>query len=553
MTGIPVVEEPPDLFAIGQECFREYARQLAHHGIPLPRTLGLERGDGMLCYYKAEAGTIYLSVPAPDDPKTPIYMMFMGSILSAPDQESLERFLGLFVPRVVAHELGHAVRDQHGRFGTNLWEEEQIANQLAVALQNRQLTPDDRRFFQEFVDRAMVALVQRVGSIDKARGSYLDQLEAMVQAGEIGTSTMMSLEALAGLLDVRADELLPEQVSTGAQAGLALREETIDEFNERYMDNQLQYFYFQIGWLQIDLAARHTRYLPEFARDHLGVDPPLLPPLTASRPASTDTALACHEAYLRCSREDTVLARYFYKRYRAELIRLLQGTAMGPHGTASAFGRDSTFLLEAWETDRSDRLDHLSAVAPPELLHLFPGRMRRAPVPGPDPATHLPEETDRALWALTTQTEPQGPARETRDRLALVDRAQVFRTLPARVSLDLARAFIDLPLRAGEPLMWQGDRHLDVCIVSSGTLQWTALGEDGATRSGLIDAGGVVGEIAFLTEQPRTATVTAVGPARCFVIKAEDLRLLTNRHPSIMEHIAAALAERLAAMTTASS
>jgi len=547
--AVATIEEPPDLFELGQQAFAAYTAELAERGVPVSPDLELRRGEGVICYYQPDHNAIYLSMPSPSEPMYPIHMMVWASILSVSDQLELERFLRLFVQRIVAHELGHAARDHYGKYGSNLWEEEQIANQLAVALQNRRLTPEDHAFFLRFVDGAVAALVARVGTIDRVRASYTDQLEAMVQAGEFGTSTMMSLEALAGELDLPPSELLDKQVSTGAQRALSERQATIEHFNSAYMSDPVPYFYFQLGWLQIDLVARHTHYVEEFAAKHLGVQPALLPRAELGR-FDEDGVIACHQAYRACRGTDPCASRWFYKRYRAQLIALLEGADLKSVETAGAstplFRGDSSVLLEAWDEERSDRLDMLSGVAPPALAHLFPSTIGERTVDSLLAA--LPNAGDRSLARLVLDGADEPAAAHTLHRLRLIDRASVFRALPAAVVLDLAAMLIELPLAPDEPLMWQGDQHNDVFIVSEGELEWAVASEAG-TRTGRIGEGEVVGEIAFLTQQRRTASVRAVGHARVFVVKATDLRRLAHQHPSIMEHIAAALARRLAAMT----
>jgi CRP-like cAMP-binding protein len=60
-----------------------------------------------------------------------------------------------------------------------------------------------------------------------------------------------------------------------------------------------------------------------------------------------------------------------------------------------------------------------------------------------------------------------------------------------------------------------------------------------------IHPGEVIGEVTFLTGQQRSATVYALEPCECMILKATDLHVQCYEHPSILAKIAQALAERL--------
>ena len=52
--------------------------------------------------------------------------------------------------------------------------------------------------------------------------------------------------------------------------------------------------------------------------------------------------------------------------------------------------------------------------------------------------------------------------------------------------------------------------------------------------------------MAWFTREARTATVRALTPAECFVLKDYDLRLLAFKHPCMLMQMAGVVAQRLA-------
>ena len=91
-----------------------------------------------------------------------------------------------------------------------------------------------------------------------------------------------------------------------------------------------------------------------------------------------------------------------------------------------------------------------------------------------------------------------------------------------------------------------GDANDDVFILVDGELEVGTLRAGQFKRFDVIRSGEVFGEMAFFTREPRNATVRAVRPAECLVLKGSDLRLLAFDHPSILMQMAGVLARRLA-------
>lgn len=98
------------------------------------------------------------------------------------------------------------------------------------------------------------------------------------------------------------------------------------------------------------------------------------------------------------------------------------------------------------------------------------------------------------------------------------------------------RFIASLPRReygSGAPVFHEGDPGTELMLVVRGRVQLTrrtAAGEDLAL--GLVGVGGVIGELAALTDAPRTATARAVGDVRVAVLERRALlEAMATRDP----------------------
>ena len=85
----------------------------------------------------------------------------------------------------------------------------------------------------------------------------------------------------------------------------------------------------------------------------------------------------------------------------------------------------------------------------------------------------------------------------------------VFADIPAHDLAALAANLEPLRAAAGEILMRQGERATSFSIVTSGRVEIRHAGPDGQVAVTELSPGTIVGEIALLPHQPRTATVVA--------------------------------------------
>jgi len=118
------------------------------------------------------------------------------------------------------------------------------------------------------------------------------------------------------------------------------------------------------------------------------------------------------------------------------------------------------------------------------------------------------------------------------DKRSLLERVSIFAQLEARELDQLAEIAATKRLQAKQTLFRKGDDGSQVYVIISGRLKISSHGEDGKeTVLRIMDPGEVVGDLALLTGEPRSATVTALERADLLVIQRRDLLPFLEQHP----------------------
>jgi CRP-like cAMP-binding protein len=100
---------------------------------------------------------------------------------------------------------------------------------------------------------------------------------------------------------------------------------------------------------------------------------------------------------------------------------------------------------------------------------------------------------------------------------------------------------IDLP--EGKTLMREGDRGREFFVLVEGSADVRRRNRKVNTLAG----GDFFGEIALVSQRPRTATVTTSSPVRALVVTEQSFRSLLDRAPDVQRKVLQALADRVAA------
>ena len=96
-------------------------------------------------------------------------------------------------------------------------------------------------------------------------------------------------------------------------------------------------------------------------------------------------------------------------------------------------------------------------------------------------------------------------------------------------------------LMAGQKLIEQNALDRTLYLVESGGLTVHYEDDKGRLRIALVGPGSAVGEGAFFTRQPRSATVQAASPSKVWSLTPIRFTELTNRQPALALEIAMAL------------
>jgi CRP/FNR family cyclic AMP-dependent transcriptional regulator len=128
------------------------------------------------------------------------------------------------------------------------------------------------------------------------------------------------------------------------------------------------------------------------------------------------------------------------------------------------------------------------------------------------------------------------------DKATALGNAPLFKNLARGELVALAKVTEDMEVDDGRVLAREGDIGREFFVLVDGDVVVTKEGEE-VNRLG---PGDFFGEIALIWESPRrTATVTATGPVRFFVLTRQSFRGLIDHHPDIEEKVLGAIEERV--------
>ena len=127
------------------------------------------------------------------------------------------------------------------------------------------------------------------------------------------------------------------------------------------------------------------------------------------------------------------------------------------------------------------------------------------------------------------------------EKLELLRRIPLFNACNPRQIERIGMLADEVDVADGKVLMRQGEIGHDMMVLVSGQV---AVERDGE-RVNTLGPGDFFGEMALIDGGPRTATVSAQGPARLLVVGHRDFHSLMDEFPEIAAQVLNALAHRV--------
>ena len=133
-------------------------------------------------------------------------------------------------------------------------------------------------------------------------------------------------------------------------------------------------------------------------------------------------------------------------------------------------------------------------------------------------------------------------ARGSNAKVDLIKSVPLFEHCSKSELAKIAEIADELDLPEGKVLIREGERGREFFVIAAGEVEVTRDGKEVAT----LKSGDFIGEMALLSNVPRSATVTALTPLDVLVVTDRGFRDLLDKMPSLWPKLAQALAERVA-------
>jgi CRP-like cAMP-binding protein len=126
-------------------------------------------------------------------------------------------------------------------------------------------------------------------------------------------------------------------------------------------------------------------------------------------------------------------------------------------------------------------------------------------------------------------------------KIELLKRVPLFADCSKSELREISQLADELDLPSGYELTHEGATGHELVVIAEGAADVVRRGR----KINTVGAGDFVGEIALVTDSPRTATVRTTSDTRALILTRRDFRTLMKRVPSIQLKVLDALASRL--------
>ncbi|MCP9817643.1 cyclic nucleotide-binding domain-containing protein [Synechococcus sp. GreenBA-s] len=127
------------------------------------------------------------------------------------------------------------------------------------------------------------------------------------------------------------------------------------------------------------------------------------------------------------------------------------------------------------------------------------------------------------------------------DKIERLRRTSIFASTPDNVLAAVADAVEEVQLAPSQQLFAKGDLGTSMYVIVAGLVR-VHIGDQTIVE---LSGGEIVGELAALDPEPRSASVSAIDPSTLYRIEQSTLQSLMADHPEIVQGIIKQLAHRL--------
>ena len=113
--------------------------------------------------------------------------------------------------------------------------------------------------------------------------------------------------------------------------------------------------------------------------------------------------------------------------------------------------------------------------------------------------------------------------------IELLQHVPLFADMKSKELKRLSQAMVEKRAEPGQTITEEGKQGVGFFVIESGTARVTVNGEEKRT----LGPGDYFGEIALISDVPRTATVTAETPLRCWGLAPWDFRPLVENNATV--------------------
>jgi CRP/FNR family transcriptional regulator, cyclic AMP receptor protein len=129
----------------------------------------------------------------------------------------------------------------------------------------------------------------------------------------------------------------------------------------------------------------------------------------------------------------------------------------------------------------------------------------------------------------------------TMERITVLRSLEIFRTIPDPDLEKLASILQEKEVVGGEDIIREGEMGTSMFIIVEGRVRVHVQGK----QVGILGSGSIIGELAALDPEPRSASVTAINDTFLFELDGDALRDLMSERAGVAQELIHILCQRV--------